>query len=121
MIYKKIHIDMYSQVIYVICCEDCEIEKDKILAKKLDFNMHTIDFKDWGGLVRSNGANHLVLLNSKYGYDELLATINHEAFHLSNKIMKNVGIEADLDNDEPQAYLLTNIFLNILKVIKLKQ
>jgi hypothetical protein len=36
-----------------------------------------------------------------------MGTIAHEAFHVSSFIMKRVGINPDVNNDEAQAYLLS--------------
>lgn len=44
--------------------------------------------------------------------------IAHEAVHIVNEIFKRVQIRPDLDNDEPQAYLMGWIVDKIHKAIK---
>ena len=114
MVHKKIPIELYNQVVHVIICQDCEKEKHKL--PQLD-----IDNWNFGGYSIRVETDHYILLNKKYGKDYLLSTAVHEAFHVSNFIMKQVGIHPDVNNDEAQAYLLTYIFEQILKTINNKQ
>lgn len=48
------------------------------------------------------------------------AVIAHETVHLVNTIFKDHGVELDLDNDEPQAYLTGWIFNKIDKFLNKK-
>lgn len=44
--------------------------------------------------------------------------ISHESVHVVNLIFKEVGIELDIENDEPQAYLMGWVVDKIYKAIK---
>lgn len=46
---------------------------------------------------------------------DLLNTINHEANHLTNKILQYVDIVVDYDNDEAHTYLQAYIFEAVFK------
>ena len=116
MKHVKFKIDMYEQHIDVVLCEDCA-NFSETLTKK--FKLTKTDWS-FSGMIYTNSDNHhVVMLNHKFGTEHLLSTIVHESFHLSNIIMRSVGIKPDLNNDEAQAYLLTYIFENIKKLLKL--
>lgn len=44
--------------------------------------------------------------------------IAHEAVHIANHVFKQCGIIPDLDNDEPQAYLIGWLVNQITKFLK---
>ena len=46
------------------------------------------------------------------------AIVAHETVHIVNKVFQYNGVQLDLENDEPQAYLTSYIFEQIEKVIK---
>lgn len=52
--------------------------------------------------------------------DDDIPYIIHECVHLSNMIFKDRGITPDLDNDEPQAYLLEFLFKKVKNCLKKK-
>lgn len=116
MIHVEFKIDMYEQSIDVVLCDDCVNHSNELINK---FDLKEVDW-DFSGMIYSDSdTRHLVMLNGKFGDNHLLSTIVHESFHLSNIIMRSVGIKPDLNNDEAQAYLLTYIFENIKKLLKL--
>ena len=46
---------------------------------------------------------------------EIIATICHESVHACNVLFRDKGIELDLNNDEPQAYLTDWIMKEVYK------
>ena len=109
-------IDMYEQDIEVVLCEDCADFSNELTNV---FYLKEIDWNFSGMIYSDSDTRHIVMLNSKFGDEHLLSTIVHESFHLSNIIMRSIGIKPDLNNDEAQAYLLSYIFENIKKLLKL--
>lgn len=109
-------IEMYEQNIDVVLCDDCANFSDTLIKK---FDLKETDWNFSGMIYTDSDKHHLVMLNSKFGHECLLSTIVHESFHLSSIVMGSVGIKPDLNNDEAQAYLLTYIFENIKKLLKL--
>lgn len=102
---KNVKVPLYHQYIQIIICDDVEKEINEV-NKKYYVNKDRFDFS---GYSEGTGKYNLILLNKKYLTDEAFAmgTIAHEAFHVSSFIMKRVGINPDVNNDEAQAYLLS--------------
>lgn len=116
MHYARVKIPLYYQYLYVIISDDVEKEIDQI--RKI-FNIN-IDRFDFAGYAEAYGKFNLVLLNKKYLKDENFAigTIAHESFHVTNYIIKRIGIHPDVNNDEPQAYLLSWVCEQVFKLYK---
>lgn len=110
---KNVQVPLYHQYIQIIICDDVEKEIDQI-NKKYPANINNLDF---AGYAEGRGKHNLIVLNKKYLTDEAFAisTIAHEAFHVSCFIMKRVGINPDVNNDEAQAYLLSWITEQVYK------
>ncbi len=49
------------------------------------------------------------------------ATLAHESLHAANWTLERAGWVPDLRNDEPQSYLMTNIFRKALEMTKPKK
>lgn len=107
---KHFEIQPYSCRLTLIHSND--IEEVRRYFRRIDFDFeaetmyaHAINHK----YVKQGlefGAVYIVL-NDKNEYRALtLGTIAHEAFHASNMIFDQVGALPDIDNDEPQAYLI---------------
>lgn len=116
MIHKSISVPLYHQKLQIIICDDVEIEIDEINKK---YPSHIENF-EFSGYAEGSGKFNLIVLNKKYLIDEIFAvsTIAHEALHVSHFIMKRVGIKPDVDNDEPQAYLLSWIIEQVYNEFK---
>jgi hypothetical protein len=59
--------------------------------------------------------NMMVLYIKPQASPEIVA---HEAVHIANHTFKNCGIRIDVDNDEPQAYLIGWIVKQISNTLK---
>ena len=118
MQYKKINTPLHHQVLHIIICDDVEKEMSEV-RNKFYANVDRFEFS---GYTEAEGRHHLVLLNKKFLTDEpfTISTIAHEAFHITNFIMKRVGIHPDVNNDEAQAYLLSWIVEQVYKQFKNK-
>ena len=105
MTHKSIQIPLYHQNLQIIICNDVKKELDEVNKK---YYIHNDKF-EFSGYSEGNGKCNLILLNKKYLKDEVFAisTIAHEAFHITSFVMKRVGINPDVNNDESQAYLLS--------------
>lgn len=116
MIYKAINIEIYSQIVHIIVSDDVEKEIDQI-KKKFDVDLLRYNFR---GFSEARQNHSLLLLNKKYLKTEidLMSTLAHEIFHITNFIFKRIGIKVDIENDEAQAYLISLIFEKVLKIIK---
>ena len=117
MNYIKIKVPLYHQYLYVIISDDVEKEIDKI--QKI-FNINTERF-DFSGYSESIGGKfNAVVLNKKYLREDNFAigTIAHESLHVTNFIMKRIGIHPDVNNDEAQAYLLSWVVEQVYKQFK---
>jgi hypothetical protein len=114
MIIKKIKIPIYEQTLYVSITED--YSKDK---EKYDYDWRP-EREDFRGNTSRLGNEYLIILNRKYLKDDidLIGTISHESFHVTNMLFKRIGAYPDADNDEPQNYLLTWIIEQVYKIYK---
>lgn len=116
MVYKKINVPLYQQVLHIIISEDVDKEID-LIKKKFDINADRYEFSGYSEAV---GQHHLLLLNKKSLFSDefAISTICHEAFHISNFIIKRIGIIPDVNNDEAQAYLISWIVEQTVKQFK---
>ena len=115
MIEKKIEIPLYYQTLHIVVTEDAE--KDQKQIKRI-FNAGFERF-EFAGYAESQGKLHLIVLNKKHMLDDFIdpiSVITHESFHITNFIMKRIGILPDVNNDEAQAYLLSWIVEEVSKV-----
>ena len=116
MIHKSIKVPLYNQRLQIIVCDDVEKEIDEV-NKKFYTNCERFDFAGYAEAVDNY---HLILLNKKHLKDETsaISTIAHEALHITSFIFKRVGIIADVNNDEAQAYLLSWIVEQVYEQFK---
>lgn len=116
MIYKRIKVPFYSQILHIIISDDVEKEISEI-KKKFELDAQHFNFSGYSERI---GQHHLLLINNKHLKNEIdvVETVCHEAFHISNFIMKRIGIKPDVNNDEAQAYLLGWIVEQTMIVIK---
>lgn len=113
MKYKRINIPIYNQVLHIIISEDVESEI-KDINKKFYCEFDNYDF---AGYAIGINKHNLLLINNKNIPTEAfkISVISHESFHISNFISKRIGINPDVNNDEPQAYLLSWIVEETIK------
>ena len=118
MIYKRVNMPIYNQVLHIAICDDAEKEIDEV-NKKFYTDLDKFEF---AGYAQAESKHHLILLNKKELIDEpfTISTIAHEAFHITSFVMKRVGIHPDVNNDEAQAYLLSWIVEEVYKQFKNK-
>lgn len=116
MIYKKIKIPIYDKYLHLIVSDDLEIDKKEI-KQKFDIDLERTDF---GGIAIENRGFLMMILNNKVLKPDWYknSTIAHEAFHITNFIMRRIGLHPDVDNDEAQAYLLSFLVEEIHKKLK---
>lgn len=83
--------------------------KDEVLGMSQQRGGHT--------LIIINEGKHKRIFKKKNQFEyEMFATIVHEAKHSVNQIFISKGIQLDLNNDEPECYLLDWIVKEIFKV-----
>lgn len=115
MKYKKVNIPIYGHMLYIAITEDVEKDLPDIQKKFSD----TIKGPIANGIAARLGKHCLVVINTKDFTDtSILGTIAHEAFHITNFIFESLGIKPDVNNDEAQAYLLSWIVEQVVKVYK---
>jgi hypothetical protein len=88
--------------------------------------INTLDYKDVNAFYGTDIDESLysaVVFEDKKGkivlaiQEKRLDIIAHEIVHIVNMIFKRCGVQLDLDNDEPQAYLTGYIFKEVIKFI----
>ena len=111
---KKIKIPIYQGTLDIAIFDNYEKSEYQFDG---DFEPSYYDF---AGYSIMNNKYYLVIINKIHNKDEIttIGTIAHEALHVTNKIMRDCGIEIDLSNDEVQAYLLSYITEQIYKIYK---
>lgn len=114
MKYKRITIPMYNQVLHIAISDDIEKEIEE-LNKRFYTNIDSYDFSGYSASIRRH---NLLILNNKEIKDNptRIGTIAHEAFHISNFVCRRVGIIPDTDNDEAQAYMISWIVEQVIKL-----
>ena len=105
MIATSIVVPIYYNRLHIAFSED--VNKDKEALNKR-FPEAISENNDFCAITDSRGSHLLVVFNMKYIKNEviLVETIAHEAVHLTNFLFIRKGVKPDVDNDEPQAYLL---------------
>ena len=116
MVYKKFKIPLYYGSLHIAICNDVEKEIEDVRKK---FYVNTDEY-DFAGYSEATENHYLILLNKKHliSDDFAIGTLAHEAFHVTSFVMKRVGIKADVNNDEAQAYLLSWIIEQTYKLFK---
>ena len=68
----------------------------------------------------TNGVTLMVLINSKERMEgpSVQRTIFHECTHLSWNIMEGLGLKANADDNEAQAYLMEELIDNVARVVR---
>ena len=115
MIATSLVIPIYVSRLHIAFSGDVIKDKDA-LNKRFP---ETINEKgDFCALTDNRGNHLLVVFNMKNLKDEttLIETIAHESLHLTSFLFLRKGIKPDLNNDEPQAYLLGWLVGEIYKV-----
>ena len=111
---KRFKIDIYHTFFTVIYIDDLVnlYEDYPVLKDKIDLSEYgAVTFQDIG----KSGCREFYIGISKN--DCSFGLISHEIVHLVNYIFKYRGVYADLENDEPQAYLTQLITSKITKFI----
>jgi hypothetical protein len=111
VVYK---IPIYFGELHVFICNDSKLVNDKY-----KLNIPEYMFGAFEAIChqfhKKNGYLRYYIIIRENVTPKIIA---HESVHLTNFIFKDRGINLDLDNDEPQAYLHGWIFESIYKLIK---
>ena len=106
MIKKTINIPIYQCKLTIILDKDLSY-----ITKKYK----TIDLSNYGAItMRVPNKYNEYIVAFEYSEGSIIA---HEVTHLVNYIFKDRGVELDLNNDEPQAYLTGWLFKEIDKFL----
>ena len=106
MIKKTINIPIYQCKLTIILDKDLSY-----ITKKYK----TIDLSNYGAItMRVPNKYNEYIVAFEYSEGSIIA---HEVAHLVNYIFKDRGVELDLNNDEPQAYLTGWLFKEIDKFL----
>lgn len=115
LIHDSFVIPIYNHTIKLIFYRDHNLVEDffKTIDKDYDW-----DFSDYDAGVID--ADYLYVIfeigDSKKDFDT--SVIVHECTHLKNKIFKHINHNLDIDNDEPEAYLIQYLYETINDKIK---
>lgn len=104
---KQVYLDLYCRT-FIIFIASTQDEVNTYLSTYFGCPTQQ-DISKCLGLAEtiiSNGKMVIVIYIANGNLDvENFGTITHEAVHAANDVYEYCGIEADLANDEPQAYL----------------
>lgn len=112
---KHVYLDLYNQNFLIFIGgtrDEHESSLSEYFGTKIELNTTECE-----GLVDVYKNTVLIYLRSGEKTTFNLGTIAHEADHATSHVFKIRGIEADLDNDEPHAYLIDWIYRQILGAI----
>lgn len=115
---KKFSIDIYKQQVLLFCGKK-DIEKwvRKNPVEDAEELMAQLEMSaGMAGVLFSESGDGSWFL---YTEEKDLATISHEAVHLSYMILAMVGVEHDSNNHEALAYLQENIFLQAAEKLRI--
>lgn len=108
----KVHkhqVPLYFQSMHIVVTENFKESMGKL---KLKYN-ENFNIDDHEAFVTDQNDKIYVFLRSKAS----MSIIAHEAVHIVNYVFKQAHISLDLDNDEPQAYLMGWVVDKIVKSI----
>lgn len=97
MIKKVIKVPLYFQWLTIIQTDDFEYIEKKFKLTKSPVAYDAVVFTE-----DKNPSSIVAVFNTKV----TPSIIAHESVHICNTIFYNVGIQKDLLNDEPEAYLV---------------
>lgn len=103
----------------------CSVEKAKQLFKRTPQSKHKIeiDFDTMNGCcIQACCSDHpaiVWLLDSTDPIQKKLAILSHEIFHCIGCALTIRGIDYDVKNDEPYAYMLSYLFEQAVTKLKL--
>lgn len=101
--FKAIKIPLYPGKLVIVLSNSCEKVKELLPA----FDRSFFFASTWPSAYKGKKA-YFIVINFHNGFDKVThGTIAHECVHATNMVLDDVGIHADLVNDEAQAYLLT--------------
>lgn len=89
-----------------------------VVAPNLQLALNEMDIKEDAEDFESfliPGRHKILLLIKPTAPSSVIA---HESVHIVNQIFKSAHIQLDIDNDEPQAYLMGWVVEQITKTIK---
>lgn len=78
----------------------------KYLKSTFDYDLGAIESDGWCAFLAYNDG-HITIIWTKRKDDSVC--LAHESLHASSFILNRVGVHASFDNDEAQAYLMTEI------------
>ena len=115
MIATSFVVPIYCSRLHIAFSADVIKDKDALNKRFPDI---IYDKSDFCAIADSRGNHLLVVFNMKNIKNEadLIETIAHESVHLTSYLFKRKGIIPDVNNDEPQAYLLGWFVGEIYKV-----
>ncbi|WP_347216529.1 hypothetical protein [Chryseobacterium sp.] len=108
----KVHkhqVPLYFQFLNIVVTENFTESLDKL---KLTYDKSD-PVNKWESFVGFEYGKIWIFVRSKTD----VSVIAHEAVHIVNYVFKQAHISLDLDNDEPQAYLMGWVVDKIIKAI----
>ena len=104
MKFKKIKVPIYGGAFVIYVTDD---------LKKVEKKFNLIKNDDLDGFTFKIGCNYHIATTKNLK----TSVIAHESVHIKNMIFKDSYIKPDVDNDEPEAYLLEWIVEQYYKFI----
>lgn len=110
----------FSTRLWVVVSDDCEAAAQKLTN-------HFKDPFEWNSkdtyaatytakkIIKGHERNFVIII---FPVNTEINVMAHEAVHAANHAFSNAGAKLDVDNDEPQAYLVDFVVRQILKTFK---
>ena len=122
----KIPEPYYRAVIYLAidCTADEIVNYCKSHFKADPVAEVDVDNADGGAIITLTydcGKLWILWLSKSNDKNNLIPGLAHEIFHLAGRILKDRGIELNVDNDEPMAYLIEYLTAIIMQKVKGKK
>jgi hypothetical protein len=115
MIATSIPIPIYSSRLHIAFSEDVLKDKDALNKR---FPETITEESNFCAVTDSRGNHIVAIFDMKNIKDEIVLAevIAHEALHVTSYLFIRKGIKPDVNNDEPQAYLLGWVVGEIYKI-----
>lgn len=108
--HKKIPIPLYHGYLHIHITDDF-----KDIEKKLDVELDNCELYE--GICFHEFKNDSLHVHVGFPLKTYPDVVAHESKHVVNKIFKIAGIKLDVDNDEPECYLLSWVVKQVYDVI----
>jgi len=106
---KEFYIDIFCTSVFIHIVEDVQ----KGILSETGYDPGA----DASAYAWESSGKHGIVCNAMFRVVPSDGDVVHESVHVANMIMRRIGIKADLDNDEAQAYLIEHVYKKTSEII----